>query len=154
MMTSFDRSLPMILHRTLDAVMPEYRELFARFDLTEQQWRIMRVLWTSKKVTSATLSSKTLLPAPSLVGIVDRLEKKGFVSRVRSVEDRRVVFIIATAEGRALEQEVTPLVAEIDARLRASVSAKDWTRMEQTLTQIATAVDAPADQQANGTKGR
>ena len=61
----FDNSLPMILHCTLDAAMPDYRELFARYNLTEQQWR---VLWSSKKVTSVELSSRTLIPAPSLVG--------------------------------------------------------------------------------------
>ena len=149
-MTSFDHSLPMILHRTLDAIMPEYRELFARFGLTEQQWRVMRVLWTSKKVTSAELSSRTLLPAPSLVGIIDRLEKKSLVSRLRSVEDRRVVYVVATAEGRALEKQVTPLVAEVDARLRASVSGDDWAQMERTLATIARAASAPAKQRASG----
>ena len=130
--------------------MPEYRELFARFGLTEQQWRVMRVLWTSKKVTSADLSARTLLPPPSLVGIIDRLEKKGFVSRVRSVEDRRVVYVIATAEGRSLEKEVTPLVSEIDAQLRASVSADDWVHMKKTLAAVARAMEVPATQRANG----
>ena len=89
MPVSFDQSLPMILHRTLDAVMPDYRELFARYNLTEQQWRVLRVLWSSKKVTSVELSNRTLIPAPSLVGVRDRLEKKGLVTRVRSEEDRR-----------------------------------------------------------------
>ena len=133
----------MILHRTLDGVMPEYRELFARFGLTEQQWRVMRMLWTWKKITSADLSARTLLPAPSLVGIIDRLEKKGFVSRMRSVEDRRVVYVIATAGGRALEESVTPLVTKIDARLRASVSTKQWQQMEETLEAIAASMGQP-----------
>ena len=138
----------MILHRALDGVMPEYRELFARFGLTEQQWRIMRVLWTSKRVTSAELSARTLLPAPSLVGIIDRLEKKGFVSRIRSVKDRRVVYVIATTSGRALEEEVTPLVAEIDAQLRRSVTAQQWRKMEETLEAIARGMSKLADRQA------
>jgi len=150
-MTSFDRSLPMILHRALDLVMPEYRELFSRFGLTEQQWRVMRVLWTSKKVTSADLSARTLLPAPSLVGIIDRLERKGFVSRVRSVEDRRVVYVIATAKGRALEEDVTPLVSEIDARMRGSVSSEQWTQMEKTLEAISKSMTSPiADRAGSG----
>ncbi len=136
MTANFDQSLPMILHRALDATMPDYRELFARFNLTEQQWRVLRVLWSAKKVTSADLSSRTLLPAPSLVGILDRLEKKGLVNRVRSVKDRRSVFVIATAEGRALEAQVTPLVTEIDQRLRASVSAEEWLAMQTVLQKI------------------
>ena len=136
MTTSFDNSLPMILNRALDATMPDYRELFARFQLTEQQWRVLRVLWSAGKVTSVELSTRTLLPAPSLVGILDRLEKKGLVSRVRSVEDRRAIFVIATAKGRALEAQVSPLVSEIDQQLRARVSPEEWQMMEQVLQKI------------------
>ena len=136
MTVSFDQSLPMILHRTLDAVMPDYRELFARYNLTEQQWRVLRVLWSSKKVTSVELSNRTLIPAPSLVGVLDRLEKKGLVTRVRSEEDRRAVFVVATAQGQALEEEVSPQVAEIDRQLRASVTAEEWRMMEQVLEKI------------------
>jgi len=136
MKTSFDNSLPMLLHRTLDGIMPEYRELFARYNLTEQQWRILRVLWSSKKVTSAELASRTLLPAPSLVGIIDRLEKKNLVSRLRSAEDRRVVYILATHQGRELEQEVSPQVKQIDDNLRACVSVEEWHGMETVLSKI------------------
>ena len=81
-MTSFNDSLPMIMHRTLDAVMPKYRELFSKHDLTEQQWRVLRVLWSLGRVTSVQLAQNTLLPAPSLVGIVDRLGKKGACGQI------------------------------------------------------------------------
>ena len=144
MSVSFDNSLPMILHRTLDATMPDYRELFARYNLTEQQWRVLRVLWSSKKVTSVELSNRTLIPAPSLVGVIDRLTRKELVTRVRSVEDRRAVFVIATAKGQALEEEVSPQVSQIDQRLRASVTAAEWQMMEQVLEKISAGASAPA----------
>ena len=76
-MLTFDRSLPMILNRALDAIMPPYRDLFSRYDLTEQQWRVLRVVWSSDKYKSVDLASHTLLATASLVGILDRLEKKG-----------------------------------------------------------------------------
>ncbi|MEP5178961.1 MAG: MarR family transcriptional regulator [Rhizobiaceae bacterium] len=126
----------MILHRALDATMPDYRELFARYKLTEQQWRVLRVLWSTRKITSAELSVRTLLPAPSLVGIIDRLESKKLVSRVRSVKDRRAVYVIATAEGRALEAEVSPQVTEIDKKLRSRVTPQEWQSMENVLRKI------------------
>jgi DNA-binding MarR family transcriptional regulator len=44
-MEEFSRSLPMLLYRTLDAVMPRFRRIFNEFGLTEQQWRVLRVLW-------------------------------------------------------------------------------------------------------------
>ena len=135
-MLSFDQSLPMILHRALDRVMPEFRDLFARYNLTEQQWRVLRVLWAAKKVSTAELSARTLLPPPSLVGIIDRLEKKKLVARLRSVEDRRVVFVLATAEGRALEKDVAPHVAQINKSLRSRVTAEEWRMMEDVLARI------------------
>jgi len=152
MSVNFDNSLPMILHRTLDATMPDYRELFARYNLTEQQWRVLRVLWSSKKVTSVDLSNRTLIPAPSLVGVIDRLEKKDLVTRVRSVEDRRAVFIVATAKGRALEAEVSPQVTEIDQQLRASVTAEEWQVMERVLGKIALGANAAPLKTAQGAK--
>jgi len=137
-MLSFDDSLPMILHRALDAAMPPYRELFKRFDLTEQQWRVLRVLWSSERVTSAELAERTLLLQPSLVGIIDRLEKKELVSRIRSVTDRRVVYVVASSKGRALQEKVLPEVELIHARLRRAVSETQWAAMQDTLDQIST----------------
>lgn len=139
-MDNFDHSLPMILNRALDSVMPPYRELFARYGLTEQQWRILRVVWTNDKVKSVDLSSRTLLAAASLVGIIDRLEKKGLVSRVRSTTDRRAVYIIATAKSRKLEAEVSPQVAEIQSKVHSTVSEKEWITMEKTLLKISNSV--------------
>ena len=136
----FDQSLPMILNRALDSVMPMYRELFSRYGLTEQQWRILRVVWTYEKVNSVDLSNKTLLATASLVGIIDRLEKKDLVSRIRSTDDRRVVYIIATAKSRKLEKEVTPQVAAIQAQERAALSAKEWASMEMILAKISDAM--------------
>ncbi len=137
-MISFDQSFPMIMSRALDRVMPVYRELFSRYEVTEQQWRVLRVIWTSKSVTSSELSERTLLSPPSLVSIIDRLEKKGLVSRVRSVEDRRQVYVVATAMGRTLQQEMTPQVAEIHDRIAHSVSPEEWQTLQTILDKIST----------------
>lgn len=139
-MDSFDHSLPMILARTSDAVMPLYRELFARYGLTDQQWRVLRVVWSGDRVNSVELSNRTLLATASLVGIIDRLEKKELVSRIRSTDDRRAVYITATAKSRELEAEVSPQVAEIQSRVKATVSEKEWAAMEKTLRKISGAL--------------
>ena len=106
----FTTSLPMLLNRSLDAIMPPYRDLFQEFGVTEQQWRVLRVLWEQKHLTSAQISILTLLPSPSLVGILDRLEKKELVKRLRSSSDRREINITITDKGRELQSEVLPKV--------------------------------------------
>ncbi len=146
-MEEFDQSLPMILNRALDSVLPPYREIFLRYELTEPQWRILRVVWTGEKIKSVDLASRTLLAPASIVGIIDRLEKKGLVSRVRSTSDRRAVYITATAESRKLQEEVSPQIAAIQKRMKSLVSEDDWDHMEQTLVKISYLLnnDLPAD---------
>ena len=136
---SFGDTLPMQLYRTLDAIMPEYRNLFAKNNLTEQQWRILRVLWADNNITVAKLSEKTLLPAPSLVGILDRLVKKDLINRSRSKKDRREVEITLTQNGQKLQEAVAPRVLEIHIKLKSKVSISEWNQMEvvlQKFTQV------------------
>ena len=93
----FSRSLPMMLYRALDTVMPRFRKIFNEFGLTEQQWRVLRVLWEHQDIAFHALAEFTLIPAPSLVGVVDRLSKSGLVERRRSESDRRNVSIRTTS---------------------------------------------------------
>lgn len=135
-MQDFSQSLPMMMNRTLDSVLPEFRAVFKAFDLTEQQWRILRVLWHEDGRTLGTISTQTLLPAPSLVGIIDRMEDKGLLKRIRSTSDRRTVRISTTVKGRRLEEKIQPLVDECYARIAAGIKPREWKIMMNTLQQI------------------
>jgi homoprotocatechuate degradation regulator HpaR len=132
----FTRSLPMMLYRTLDTVMPRFRRIFNDFGLTEQQWRVLRVLWETDNTTIMALSEATLLPAPSLIGIVDRLERHELVNRQRSEVDRRKVNVVLTSQGAALEDEIMPRVASAYADLKQSVDAETWSAVLAGLGQI------------------
>lgn len=140
--TDFQSSFPMVLHRAMDAVMPPYRQIFAEHDLTDQQWRILRALWDAEPLTVADLAEATLLSGTSLVGILDRLERRGLVSRLRSVEDRRVVYIRTTEAGRALFARVAPRIATIHEAIRARLTAEEWAAFGALLDRITT--DGPA----------
>ena len=140
-MQEFSRSLPMMLYRTLDAVMPRFRQIFSEFGLTEQQWRVLRVLWQHEQIAFRELADLTLIPPPSLVGVVDRLTKSGLARRRRSISDRRSVFVQATSKGQALEAKVRPRVDKAYAELRSSVNAKTWDALIAGLEQISSIDD-------------
>lgn len=133
----FTRSLPMMLYRTLDAVMPRFRKIFNDFGLTEQQWRVLRVLWETDGVTIKDLADLTLIAAPSLVGIVDRLERDGLVTRQRSTTDRRKVNVLVTTAGSELEDRIMPRVASAYVELKQSVDAETWSQVLVGLQRIA-----------------
>ena len=141
-MQEFSRSLPMMLYRALDAVMPRFRRIFSEFGLTEQQWRVLRVLWEHDAIAFRELSRITLIPAPSLVGVIDRLARGGLAERRRSQADRRHVYVRATAEGHALEKKVRPRVDAAYAELKASVSPESWEAVIAGLDTISSVGDA------------
>ncbi len=132
----FSGSLPMMLYRTLDAVMPRFRKIFNDFGLTEQQWRVLRVLWEHEAVTINRLAEFTLIPAPSLVGVVDRLERDELVTRQRSQADRRKVNVVLIARGVELEDQVMPRVAKTYAELKQSVDPETWDAVLEGLQEI------------------
>ena len=141
--------MPMMLYRALDAVMPRFRRIFNEFGLTEQQWRVLRVLWEHNDIAFGDLAEQTSIPPPSLVGVVDRLGKQGLVARRRSEADRRNVFVHATREGRALHRKVQPRVEEAYAELRSSINDKEWDRLIAGLERLAAADSgAPAKRRA------
>ena len=135
----FSHSLPMMLYRALDAVMPRFRKIFNDFNLTEQQWRVLRVLWELNAVTLNRLAVITLIPAPSLVGIIDRLERAQLVNRQRSQADRRKINIVLTSQGAALEDEIMPRVASTYAELKQTIDPQTWEQLMQGLNEITAA---------------
>ena len=144
-MRNFDQSLPMLLYRALNALMPEFRAIFRQFGLTERQWRVLRVLWEEDGRPLLALAERTLIPAPSLIGVVDRLRKGGLVERRRSATDRRVVQIWLTDGGRALQAEVTPLVDRAYAAFDGFMDPEEWRALTAMMDKIASRANGAGD---------
>lgn len=126
----------MMLHRTLDAIIPAYREIFREFDLSETQWRVLRVLWEFRRCKASELSEKTLIPPPSMVGLIDRMIKKGLVERDGDPSDRRVSTIQLTEYGRSLELKITPRVDALHKQIKRSCDSESWHSMMNGMSQI------------------
>lgn len=141
-LTDFTRSLPMLLYQALDAVMPRFRRIFNGVGITEQQWRVLRVLIDEPASTVSGLAAHTLIPAPSLVGVIDRLEAAGLVFRQRRPADRRVVEVVATEQGRQLQETLMPLVTETYAAILKSMPPREWARLIESLERVADMDDA------------
>jgi len=132
----FDRSLPMMLYRALEAVLPPFRLIFAQFDLTETQWRVLRALWEKDGRAFSELARITLIPSPSLVGVVDRLTRDGLVTRQPSDRDRRHVHVCLTAQGSTLRARIEPLVNAAYDELESCLTSQQWRGLYEAIDQL------------------
>jgi homoprotocatechuate degradation regulator HpaR len=103
-----DRSLPMALLRARESVMRRFRPLLASHHVTEQQWRILRVLAESGPVGATQLAARCCILRPSMTLIVRTLARRKLVSRKRDPHDGRRLVLEATPAAIALIQRVAP----------------------------------------------
>lgn len=118
---SMRRSLPIALLQAREAVMARFRPMLAAHDITEQQWRVLRVLAEAGALEATELAHRALLLAPSLTRILKTLEERALVTRARHESDGRRTLIEISPCGldliRAVAPESAAIYAEIEERL-------------------------------------
>ena len=73
---------------------------------------------------------------PTTAKMLARMERAGFVERVRSTEDRRVMLVTLTEKGRSLHHRVGELWNELNRITTAGLSDKDQLELEQLLLRV------------------
>jgi DNA-binding MarR family transcriptional regulator len=106
------------LWRTYDRLRMLEDELFAKHDLTAQQYNALRLLRGEHPAALPTLilASKLVSHAPDITRLVDRLEERGLVARRRMPDNRRVVQVGITEAGLALLKQLDEPVRECHNR--------------------------------------
>jgi homoprotocatechuate degradation regulator HpaR len=111
------RSLPIALLRARETVMAPYREMLAKSKISEQKWRVLRVVSESGPMEQTAISEAACLLLPSLTRILSALEKDGFLVRAPGHDDRRKSIVQITEAGQDLIKAHTPDSEEISKRL-------------------------------------
>lgn len=105
-------SLTIALLQARETAMGYFRPILNRHNLTEQQWRIIRILAEHRSLDFLTLAQEACILRPSLTGILTRLERDGLVFRLKPLNDQRKLFASLTPQGAALFKKAC---SEIDA---------------------------------------
>lgn len=82
----------------------QFRLHFGKQDLTFPQALVLSALMEETPVPISVLAQKTGSANSTVSGIVDRLEKMELVERIRSEEDRRVIYVDLTARCRQMQE--------------------------------------------------
>jgi len=130
------------IRRLIRAVSIDSVKMSRQFSLTAPQSGVLRCLAHNGPISSADLSRELYVTPSNITGIIDRLERKGLVQRIRKEDDRRVTLIQLTDEGRKLSRE---LPDPIEIRLVAGLSElpeKEVRKLDDSLDKIIDILDA------------
>lgn len=137
------RNLPLLLLLAREGVIARFRPVLKAHGLTEQQWRILRVLVEVESLEPRQIVRLCGISSPSLAGILARMEEQGLVAREGLAHDRRRQAISATARSRKLAARMAPKIEAVYAALEAQLGAEAVTRLYAALDQVLEALDAP-----------
>lgn len=104
--------------------------------LTHAQWIPLLKLHWGEASTVAELARECQLDAGAMTRLLDRLEAKGLVTRVRSSSDRRVVNLELTPEGRATASQIPEVLCAVQNQMLEPLSLDEWQQLRGFLRRV------------------
>lgn len=130
------RRLPVLLHRAREALAMHFRKVFLVHDLTDPQWRVLRILSESEEIDVSNLARLSYLMGPSLSRILRDLTARGLIVRRVSSSDARRFFHALTPQGRKLLMEVSPEFNPIYRDIERRLGAERIRRLNASLAEL------------------
>jgi DNA-binding MarR family transcriptional regulator len=130
------------LRRIIRAIDLHSRSLVQRFGLTGPQLVVLKELVDGSPRSVSRLATGVNLSQATVTGILDRLERKGMVTRARDSKDKRRVLVVPTEAAEEVLAGAPPLLQEHFTR--ALVGLPDWeqTQILSSLQRIVALMEA------------
>jgi len=112
------------------------QRVFAQFNLTPSQYRVLNLLDDSEGQRLTTLSDRLLCARSTITRIIDQLEGDGLVRRVNDAEDRRAQRVVLTDEGQALRKRVRTVHEDSLGRRMSALSAAEHQQLQRLLRRL------------------
>ncbi len=108
----------------------------ARYELTSSEFGILEALYHKGPLLLGDLQRKILVTSGGVTYLVDRLERKGLVTRESFPGDKRSRFAVLTPEGSALIKHIFPGHARRLAKVLGALSPKEQKRLTGMLREL------------------
>ncbi len=125
---------------TADTFLRESQRLFRPHGLTAAQFNLLNVVARSDGgLSQRELSDHLIVDRSNVTGLVDRIEKLGWVRRADDPADRRIYRVQLTAAGRALWEKVMPQYLAVVGQVTRGITVRDMATCRASLRELAQA---------------
>jgi homoprotocatechuate degradation regulator HpaR len=138
------KNLPHLLLQSREALMRRFRPVLNHHGVTEQQWRILRVLLDEDGLEPRQLCDRCLISSPSIAGVLMRMEEAGWIQRERMEHDQRRVKVTVTAATKKLGRSMAPMIEHEYQKLENLVGVKQLQQVYDALDTLQKNLGTPA----------
>lgn len=116
-MLKLDNQLCFPLYACSRKVVSLYTPYLKELGITYTQYLVFLVLWEKDHISVGDLCQRLYLDTGTVTPLLKKMEKEGFISRVRKKEDERIVIVILTEKGLSLRDQAALIPAQIGQKL-------------------------------------
>jgi DNA-binding MarR family transcriptional regulator len=134
---SLEQEAALNILRTNDRMQIRFARLLREHGLTSSQYNILRILrGEGKPLPILEIAERTIAVVPGITGLIDRLERAGFVTRVRCERDRRVIYTALTDKGTKTLANLDGPVLAMHKKLMAHLTPAELKEIVRLLEKV------------------
>jgi homoprotocatechuate degradation regulator HpaR len=130
------RNLARLLLQARESLMVRTRPSLREHGLSDQQWRVLRVLGEHGTVETGRVAREATILGPSLTGVLARMERDGLIRRARDPADQRRTVVEATPKGLKMVQRLSDTVEAHYRWLEQSLGKQKLAQLYELLDQL------------------
>ena len=135
----------MSLLKAREVVMKKFIPHLREYDLSPQQWRVLRILFETDGLEMSVISERCYLLMPSLSRIIQNLEARKLISRRISEKDQRRSIISLTQSGADLVELIAPKSEERYEHITESFGYGKLELLYELLDELVVKLDKPSN---------
>ncbi|MBW2590216.1 MAG: MarR family transcriptional regulator [Deltaproteobacteria bacterium] len=113
-----------------------YRDKISAFGLTHGQFFMLVAIFEEESLLPSQLAEKTALDRPTTTGLLDRLERDGWVERQPDSKDRRALRIHLSPKAEKNRNSILSIFDEINSQFVNRYSKEEWRQLQSLLQKL------------------
>ncbi|MBI5643806.1 MAG: MarR family transcriptional regulator [Deltaproteobacteria bacterium] len=135
-MFRLEDSLGFLLNRAALSMRRSIEGKLKPYGLTAPQWAVLARLWEEDGQSPTVIGKSLFFDKPTIKGILDRLERKGFVKRARDAKDRRVTNIFLARKGDEMREKLPNIALGVNKSAAKGLTAAEMTVLKRSLKAV------------------
>ncbi|PPA71721.1 MarR family transcriptional regulator [Jeotgalibacillus proteolyticus] len=142
MKLSFQDYISIKIHKTDLLLTGFIKSRLEPYNLAPEQNLIMMLLWERDGLTQNQMVQMLNKDKTNIARMASNLEKKGFIKRSQSEEDKRVIQIFLTSEGKKLGDKIIPIAEQFNELVCKGLSEEELTELERLLSKMSSNIQS------------
>lgn len=125
-----------LLSVSQNKVFKYFSGLLEEFGLTPAQYGVLNCLWSEGQLSPKQIAESMHLEATTVSGILDKMQKAGFIERSIDPDNRRNVLVVATPKAASIREQVEDATAQMNQSALQNLSSAEQAALLKGLAAI------------------